>query len=59
MKMADKIDQLSEKVRDLEEELRSTRNRLADMTDAVQEIILYGPSDSGLAYLSKTYFKVL
>jgi hypothetical protein len=59
MKMADKIDKLSEKVRDLEDELRSTRNRLADLTDAVQEIVMFGPTDSGLSYLSEIYFKVV
>ncbi len=59
MKMADKIDQLSEKVRDLEDELRSTKNRLADLTDAVQEIIMFGPTDSGLVYLSEIYSKIV
>ena len=54
LKLKDKVAKLWDALRDSEEELRTTENKLHELADAAQEIVLFGATETGLAELNET-----
>lgn len=51
----EQIEDLRKKLRHAEEAYQAQSNKYWDLMDAVQEIVLCGPSEIGLKYLAEIY----
>lgn len=58
MRMKDEIQQLKRELRDKDEIIKNTKNKLYDLLDAVQEIIQFGFSPRAISYLDDVYQRI-
>lgn len=59
LKCREQVERLWRELRSSEEVLRTKENQLADLMDAVQEIVMFGATETGMKCLNETYAKLI
>jgi len=59
LKCKEQVDRLWKELRSRAAALQVKENQLGDIMDAVQEIVMFGATETGMKYLNKVYAKLV